>query len=78
MSFAFTPSAAGGPFGAYEEQRATPRIYTRSAFNALLDRQSESKVREALEDDNIPSCHKQDALNWLAARAAARQATHHF
>lgn len=56
------------------DRRSTPRIYTRASFQALLERMPEWKVREVLEQQNIPSCHKKDARDWLAARLKARRA----
>ena len=74
MRFASNPSAFELASGQGAERRGTARIYSREAFRALLDRQPESKVREALEHGNIPHCHRQDALNWLEARATAAEA----
>lgn len=73
MNVTLTPSAPGETPVENVDRRAMSRIYSREAFLALLDRQSEFTVREALEGDNIPNCHRQDALNWLAARASGPQ-----
>jgi hypothetical protein len=74
MSFAINPLMLRRTPEQHAERRATSRIYSREAFRALLDRQPESKVREALEGENIPGCHTQDALDWLEARAKAVRA----
>jgi len=68
-----TPSASGEKREESVDRRAMSRIYSREDFLALLDRQTESKVREALEGGNIPSCHRQDALNWLEARPKVQE-----
>jgi hypothetical protein len=68
MNVTLTPSTPDVTLMEPVDRRAMSRIYSREAFLALLDRQSETTVREALEDNNIPNCHRQDALDWLEAR----------
>jgi hypothetical protein len=44
-------------------------VYTREAFRAILSRQPEWKIRDALEEGNIPSANVGDALEWLEEQA---------
>jgi hypothetical protein len=45
-------------------------IYTREAFRAILARQPEWKIRDALEDGNIPSPNIEHAIEWLEELAS--------
>lgn len=48
-------------------------VYTREAFRAILARQPEWKVRDALEEGNIPSSNIAHAIEWLEEQEQAQQ-----
>lgn len=52
------------------------RVYSREKFRSILSRHTEWEVREALEEGNIPSSHKEEAIEWLEEQARNHRAPH--
>lgn len=55
---------------------AESTVYTREAFRAILARQPEWKIRDALEEGNIPSSNIAHAIEWLEEQEQEQEQEH--
>lgn len=66
--FQFNNDRGHHEFAPEHPARSTRTVYTREAFRAILARQPEWKIRDALEEGNIPSSNIVHAIEWLEER----------